>query len=125
MNLSQSALVVEPNDDVVLPYRFLENSFLVRRVRKIEVGIQYFKKNSVDILLLSASFSSEETLEMLEVVKNLSTQGLIPLVIVLDWTNPVNFVAGTTWTGKIGVLDSFANEDQFKAVVDRIMGLVL
>jgi len=120
-----TALIIEPNDKLIVPYTYLDDSYSIIRKSSAREGLTALFTNRVDIVFISASFPPNKTLSILETIKNKSKTKLIPVVVVVDFTNRLNFIPGTTWGGKIGVLDSFANEAQFVVVTDRIFRLML
>lgn len=120
-----NALIFEPNRNLIVPYSFLDESYSIIRKDNLREGLKAFYTNPIDIVFISASFKPNRSLNILEAVKNKSKVRLIPIIFVVDLSNSLNFIPGTSWGGKIGIIDSFANEAQFVVTTDRILRLLL
>jgi hypothetical protein len=115
------ALIIEPNDSLHIPYAYLEDAYEYDRCSSIEKGLAFMAKKYPDILFLSASFSLSKSLKVLESLKQKSSYTLIPLVIVVDLSNRVSSVPGTSWGNKIGLVSSLSSAQEVNSTLDRVM----
>ncbi len=116
-----AVLIIEPNRQLVMPYGHLPNSYIVNRFPTVELALVELTNTDPDIVFLSASFSPSKSVRFLEALKNFSKTKLIPLLIVVDLSHRLNFVPGTSWGGKIAVLDSFASKRELYSTLDRVL----
>ncbi|HJZ24156.1 MAG TPA: hypothetical protein VJ201_06900 [Candidatus Babeliales bacterium] len=112
-------LVMEPNDDLDTPYRFLDNVTLTR-VSTIERGLKYLTQQYPDMVFISASFSVQRILSFLDTLKNASRSRLIPIVMVVDLSHKISNIPGTTWGGKIGILTSLVSRSEYNSTIHRV-----
>lgn len=115
------ALIIEPNDALHIPYSYLENRFEYERCTSIEKGLQLMAQKYPDILFLSSSFSLTKSLKVLESLKQKSTLTLIPLMLVIDLSNRLNTVPGTTWGNKIGLITSISSHEEVNSTLNRVL----
>ncbi len=115
-----NALVVEPNPLLVRPYEFLAPNYSEHRVISLTEADAFLAAIVPDLILLSASFSPLESVEFLRNVQSHSSKKIIPLIIVIDLHNRVNFVPGIFWDDMLAVLDSSVTEDVFVLTMSRI-----
>lgn len=120
-----NTLIVEPNNDLILPYRYLDQSYALNRFTSLKQAEIELSKLYPDIVFLSASYPPHKLIQFLEVLKRKSVSRLAPLIMVVDLSNQLNFIPGTTWAGKIGILNSISTETEFVVVIDRIYKLIL
>jgi PleD family two-component response regulator len=120
-----SLLIIEPNDSLVLPYGYISELYpnidKMKRVSSTVKALDYLSEQTPDLVMLSASFSYVEQLEVLEKVKNLSKAKLIPVIIVVDFSQPLNSVLGTSWGGKMGLICSTCNRLEARSAFERVM----
>ncbi len=101
-----SVLIVEPNQNLVRPYSFLPPDSVVTRLTNTVAASEFLRQSSVDLVLLSCSFSSKKLLHFLEDLKLASSERIVPLILVVDLTKPYSIVPGLTWDKKLGLLSS-------------------
>ena len=116
-----SILIIEPNKKLVMPYGHLLHSFVIFRVPTIELALQKLSPSHPGLVFLSASFSASKSIKFLEAFKNFSQPSLIPLIIIVDLSHRLNFVPGTSWAGKIAVLDSFVSKKELLSTLHRVL----
>lgn len=116
-----AVLIVEPNKKLVLPYGYLSGSYRLTRTDSIELALSKLSDVNPDLVFLSATFSISKSVKFLEALKNFSQFNLIPLIIVIDFSHPLNFVPGTSWGGKIAVLDSFVSQKELLSTMSRVL----
>jgi len=114
-------LIVEPNKNLIVPYSYLPGSFKFVRVYSTQLGLRELTKITPDMVFLSGSFSASKTVRFLEALKNSSRSDLIPLIIVVDLSHRLNFVPGTSWGGKIAIIDSFISKKEFRSTISRVL----
>lgn len=114
-------LIIEPNDALNIPYSYFLSKFEYDRCTSIEKGLQYMAHKYPDILFLSASFSLSKSLKALESLKQKSNLTLIPLILVVDFSNRLNTIPGTTWGDKIGVITSLSSSQEVNSTLHRVM----
>lgn len=120
-----TALVIEPNTQLQVPYKYLDTNYSVHRVSSLRQAHHLLRSIPFDLVLISASLQPLHSLRILEILKEQAKDQLPPVVFVIDFTNRINCLPGTTWLGKIAVVDNFANEDQFVGALDRVLSLGL
>lgn len=118
---SLTILIVEPNKKLVLPYDHLPDSYKVTRTASIELALSKLSDVNPDLVFLSATFSISKSVKFLEALKNFSQFNLTPLIIVVDFSHPLNFVPGTSWGGKIAVLDSLVSQKELLSTMSRVL----
>ena len=116
-----SILIIEPNKKLTLPYSYLPHSYKVTYITSIELGLAKLNRVNPNLVFLSASFSASKSLKFLESLKNSFKLKLIPLIIIVDLSHRLNFVPGTSWGGKIAVLDSFACKKELLSTLNRVL----
>jgi len=114
-------LIVEPNKKLALPYEYLAGSYKLTRTDSIELALSKLSDVNPDLVFLSATFSISKSIKFLEALKNFSQFNLIPLIIVVDFSHPLSFVPGTSWGGKIAVLDSFVSQKELFSTMSRVL----
>ena len=121
-------LVVEPDETLTTPpnisppYSFLQShSYSLTILPSIELARASLSKFTPDLVLLSMSFSPQKTIEFLEVLKNASTQKLIPLLFVVNLSQPISVVPGTTWGNKLSITHTVCTEKEFQTTLKRFL----
>ena len=113
-------LIVEPNRELAIPYMYLPIFFKITCVPSIQKAIEILHKTPPNLVFLSASFSATKSLQFLETLKRISAETIIPLIFVVDWSQRITRVLGTTWGGRIGLSHSLASADELHALLSRI-----
>lgn len=113
-------LIIEPNESLQNPYAYVRGFYDIRRVSSIETAIIEIHIKPPELVLLSASFAPERTLKVLEVLKEVSVFTVIPLLIIVDLSYRISTVLGTSWDGKIAVVDSSIPKKDFFSTIQRI-----
>lgn len=119
--LAQTVLIVEPNKKLVTPFSYLPDSYKIARLLTVEQALQKLVEVNPSMVFLSASFSTSKSLKLLEALKNFFKDNLVALIILVDLSHRVNFVPGTSWGGKIAVIDSFASKRELRSTLDRVL----
>lgn len=112
--------ILELNENLTVPYKYLPSDSSIFRTSSIKKSLKHLVQTTPDIVFLSASYEAEESIEFLEALKNASFNQLIPLVVVVDLSHPINFIPGTTWGGRLAVIDSQANPKELYEILERI-----
>jgi hypothetical protein len=118
--LSTMILIVEPNELLELPYKYLYDLGTVTRVPTIGAALKEVIWNVPSIVFLSASIEPKKSLTFLDTLKDSSRYSLIPLIIVVDVSHELSTVLGTSWGGKIAVVDCFIPKRDLISAISRI-----
>ena len=119
---STAILIVEPNVGLQRPYIFLDaKSFVATRVNDVFSASLELQKQSFNLIFLSCSFSNKKILNFLETVKQASKSQIIPLLLVVDLSQPYSIVPGLTWDQKIALLSSQTSKTELEAIVHRLL----
>jgi len=118
--LAQTVSIIEPNCKLNLPYDYIPDSYNIVRAPSIEYAVRKLTENNPSIVFMSASFSVAKSIRLLEALKIFSCNSLIPIIIVVDLSNRINFVPGTTWGGKIAVIDSHISQKELYSTMGRV-----
>jgi response regulator RpfG family c-di-GMP phosphodiesterase len=121
MSHSFTALIVEPNSSLVQPYCYLQQKLNITRVESVKTAMQALTQNSFDLFVLSASFSPEKTVTLLNAFKNKIKDQIIPLIFVVDLNQPLSTLPGTHWSGQLGLLTSDSSESLTLIIVDPLL----
>lgn len=123
-----SALIIEPNESLVsqknpaIPYSFLAKQKLqISVVASVESALAYLVDQTPNLVFLSASFSPHKTLQLLEALKNHSTEKVIPLVMVIDLSLPTSIIPGTSWGESLGIVHTAISSKEFQATIKRFL----
>ena len=114
------AIIIEPNESLHKPYSFMKDAYESDRCASIESGLSLLAKRSPDIVFLSSSYSISKMLKILEAIKHKSHLTLIPLVIVVDLSNRINNIPGTSWGNKIGIVTSISSVKEYNSTLNRV-----
>ncbi len=117
---NKKILIIEPDNKLLKPYDHFKSSNLCR-IASIEQGIKYLSDSTPDIVFISTSFSIHKTLHFLDTLKNASMSGLIPLVFVINLSEKISYVPGTTWAGKIGIIHSLSSAKEINSTIQRVL----
>lgn len=112
-------LVIEPNSRLLIPYSYFSQEFTIIRVKTIASGMFKLEKNTFKYVFLSASYTPHEITTFLSTLSIAEQQRIIPVVIVVDWNNPVNFVPGREWFEKIYILTSDSTKKEFHLTMGK------
>lgn len=121
MSTLPAALVVEPNTSLQKPYSFIDQKLNLTRVTSVKQALQALNKQSFSLFLISASYSPDQTLTLLDAFKNNFQQQVIPLIIVIDLKQPLSTVPGTQWGGRLAILSSVSSQELTLLTVDSLM----
>lgn len=114
-------LIAEPNKHLSIPYCYVPSGFRICRTDSIKSALKELSHRVPDIAFISSSFPTHSALILLEAIKNCCLESLIPLIIVIDISNKVNFVPGVNWGGKIAIIDSLCTKKQFDVIFERVL----
>lgn len=114
-------LAVEPNRSLDLPYQFFQSKLELRQVNTVKQAIEQLANNSFQVYSLSASFAPDQQLILLDAFKHSFTNQVIPLLIVVDLSQPVSTIPGTKWSGKLALLPSNASKQLTLLSIDSLL----
>lgn len=118
----KSILIVEPNLKQSKPYSLLDQKiFKLTKVTNVLAANAELQKENFDLVFLSCSFSNKKLLSFLESLKQASKSKIIPLILVVDLSQPYSIVPGISWDNKIGLLSSQSAEKELTANLARLL----
>jgi len=120
-----SILIIEPNKNMRSPYAYLSglsSPSNITRLPSIHSGLAHLIENKPDIVFLSASYEMDRILVFLESLKNKSTDSLINLIIMIDFSQTLSQIPGTTWGDNIGIASNLTSAPELEAILSRIIG---
>lgn len=118
----KSILIVEPNLDQKKPYSFLDlKTFKITRINNSFDAAYELQKQNFDLVFLSCSFSNKKILNFLESLKEASSTKIIPLILVVDFSQPYSIVPGLTWNKQLGLLSSISSEKELRTALDQLL----
>jgi hypothetical protein len=111
----------EPETVVVSPYIYFPSSYHFHASHSL--SIHELRKTEIlpDLVTVSTSFSPEELVDFLWNLKSFAKEQIIPLLFIVNWTQPLSELPGTTWGGKIGILHTLSSPAEVSATLERIM----
>jgi response regulator RpfG family c-di-GMP phosphodiesterase len=121
MSYTFTALIVEPNSSLVQPYCYLQQKLNITRVESVKTAMRALTQNSFNLFVLSASFSPEKTVTLLNAFKNKIKDQIIPLIFVVDLNQPLSTLPGTHWSGQLGLLTSDSSKSLTLIIVDSLL----
>ncbi len=117
-------LIIEPNTQLTLPYHYVSDlsseKHTVLRVSTLEQAIIKLDSHQPKVVFLSTSFDPNQALEFLEKLKEYSSTGIIPLIFVVDWSQRVQTLLGTSWGDAVGILHSLSSQEEVAATLKRL-----
>lgn len=119
-NPPDTILIVEPNELLEFPYLFLENLGSVKRVQTVGAALKEVVWNVPSLVFLSASIDPKKSLVLLDTLKDASRFSLIPLIVVVDLSKEISMVLGTSWGGKIAVIDVHILKKDLISTISRV-----
>lgn len=118
-----STLVVDPHPQLDSPYSFLQHSCQLKHVQSADQALQAMNQNQFELYIISASYSPEIAVKLLNAFKNSFQTSVIPLIIVVDLNQPLSTITGTHWGGKVGILHSQSSQLQTLSLVDELLSV--
>lgn len=73
------------------------------------------------IVIISSRFAPTKHIQILEALKERSTDSLIPIIINLDLNQPTIVLPGTRWAGKLGLITPDTTQAEFTALLARLL----
>ncbi len=119
---SKSILIVEPNSDLEKPYSFLDQkTFKVTRASNSLTASYELQKQNFDLVFLSCSFSNKKILNFLESLKLAGSNQIIPLILVVDLSQPYSIVPGLTWNNQLSLLNSISSDKELQIALSKLL----
>lgn len=112
---THSLLIVEPNEKLTHPYNLLPSKYHITRVSTIVEGLNFIAHTVPKLIMVSASFTPNESLLLLETVSKAISAQLPQLIFVVDLSNPISTIPGTSWGGTTTLLSSQSSVAQVNA----------
>ena len=106
---SIQVLVVEPNQALTTPYQFFPKEYKLDRAKTIKQATDLLANNTYQLFSISSSFSAENQLILLNSFKHQFKKQVIPLLVVINLSQPISSVVGTNWSNKIAFLANNAS----------------
>jgi DNA-binding response OmpR family regulator len=121
-SVAKSILIVEPNSDLEKPYFFLDQKiFQITRVSNSLTASYELQKQSFDLVFLSCSFSNKKILNFLESLKLAGNTKIIPLVLVVDLSQPYSIVPGLNWNNQLSLLSSISSDKELQTNLSKLL----
>lgn len=117
---SSHILVIEPNTKLETPYEYLHHYGSITRVTTIEKGMKEIIRNIPSLVFISASIEPSDSYRVLDVLKDVSRYTIIPIIIVVDLNQEISFVLGTSWGGKIAIIDNYIPKRDLISTISRV-----
>lgn len=118
----KNILIIEPNRFLATPYMHLPlDKYQITCRKSIQQALILLKEKPIDLIFISASFSTSKKIDFLDALKKISTQQLIPLIFVIDLNQPISTILGVTWGNKIGICHSLSSSAELFSTLERIM----
>ena len=114
------ALIIEPNDSLLVPYAHVHKNFITERQSSIQSALAILAQKHPDIVFISASYSISKIIDILDAVKNKSIETLIPVVFVVDLSHKISHIPGTSWGNKLAILSSISSVSEYNSTLDRV-----
>lgn len=121
MDYSTSVLIIEPNTDLLYPYKYLPRSYSITRISSVDHSEKPFSTLSPTLILVSASLGPTDQLCILDRVKRHVKKEFPSIIIVVDLQNPLSFIIGTSWAGHLAVIDSHISPQEFFSTLTRVI----
>jgi DNA-binding response OmpR family regulator len=119
-NANDTILIIEPNELLEFPYYYLEHLGTVKRVPTIGAALKEVVWNVPSLVFLSASIDPKKSLALLDTLKDASRFSLVPLIVVVDWSKEISMILGTSWGGKIAVVDIHIPKKDLISTISRV-----
>ena len=115
-------LIVEPKPDIAKPYNFLPQDSHTLHLTSVQKATQYLHDKKPDLVIVSASYSPLQIFHLLETLKEQSSSStyLIPLIFSIDLDHKTNFIPGTYWGKKLGIINSLSSKKEVELVLTRV-----
>lgn len=117
-----SILIVEPKPELADIYGFLPQDANIIHIISTQHATQYLRDKTPDLVVISASYSPPQTFHLLETLKERSSSSLylIPLIFSIDLDHKTNFIPGTHWGKKLGIIHSLSSRKEVELTLGRI-----
>lgn len=112
--------IVETDRTLVSPYKLFMAAKKLSRYSDLQTALKELS-DKPDLVLLSTSLPIQDQVRVLERVKQLSTDHLIPVMFVINFLTPISVVPGTDWGRKIGVIHALSSTDEIYATLCRVL----
>ncbi len=120
--IKKSVLIVEPNLHQKKPYVFLDQKlFKITKISNALMAADKLQKQKFDLIFLSCSFSSKKLFNFLESFKQANKTKIVPLILVVDFSQPFSIVPGLTWNNQLGLLSSISLEKELQTLLAKLL----
>jgi hypothetical protein len=114
-------LIIEPNQALETPYIYFRPKYQLMRADTIARGqIQLDGAIVPDLVAISTSFTAFDHLRILELIKSVCVERIVPIIFVVDWSKRMSTIPGTTWGDSIGLAHSLSSEDEVLTMLKRV-----
>lgn len=124
-------VVAAPNQEATSLLTRVEESFALKKTEltfsfaeKPEALAALIPTEKPDYVFLSSSFSPEQQLALVTALATAmkKSKRIIPLVYLIDWSNPISSVLGTNWSSQVGILHSYSSRSEIIDLFQRLDG---
>lgn len=116
-------LIIEPRAELETPYSHITQFDTITRVESIELALKTLTHIHPALVMLSSSFHLSKSMPLLETLKHMSRNSLIPLVFVVDHTTTISSIPGTTWGSRCAILSSLSSKEECDSTLSRVLSL--
>lgn len=117
------ALVMDPKPLSIGQTNLLTRHFRVTYCSSLPHTLQALAVEQPALLIVSSRFAPTKLIQVLEALKERSTQSLIPVIVNLDLSQPTITLPGTRWAGKLGIITSNTSQNEFTALIERLFSI--
>jgi hypothetical protein len=114
-------LIIEPNNLLKTPYFYLPKSYNITRVSSVSSSNTILQRITPDLVIISASLGPAETLHIFDTLHKHIYKRIPGILIMVDLKNPLSFIIGTSWDGKIAIIDSLISSQDFFSMLSRVI----
>mgnify|MGYP006890188840 CR=1 FL=1 len=114
------ALVMDPKPLSVGLTDHLTRFYRVVHCSSLPLTLQTLAVEQPTLFVVSSRFAPTKLIQVLEALKERTTQSLIPVIINLDLDQPSITLPGTRWAGKLGFITSDTSQNEFAALIERL-----
>lgn len=123
MSQKLPALIIEPNSKLNHPYDYLSEKLILTKVQSVKQANLELIQQQFSCFILSTSFSPEKQLSLLNAFKFNFKEQIIPLLLVVDLTQPLSTIPGTLWGGRIAIITHTASKKLTLTSLESIMSV--
>jgi hypothetical protein len=114
-------LVVDPKPLPNSLQNFFDSNFTIATAQTFGQALQLLSAHQPAVVCISTRFAPTKIVSLLESIKECSQSHLIPVLFVLDLSQPTIVLPGTRWAGKLGIVTQDMTDAELTALFDRLL----